>query len=58
MSTLQIESADVVKLVLQFLKENNLHKTFAVLQVVCVLRFDSRQVVNLSNQLAFPFPCV
>uniref|UniRef100_A0A0N4ZKN4 LisH domain-containing protein n=1 Tax=Parastrongyloides trichosuri TaxID=131310 RepID=A0A0N4ZKN4_PARTI len=32
MSTLQIESDDVVKLILQFLKENNLMRTFEALQ--------------------------
>jgi WD40 repeat-containing protein SMU1 len=33
MATLQLDAGDVIKVVLQFLKENNLHKSFAALQV-------------------------
>ncbi|KAH9605483.1 hypothetical protein KSS87_003920 [Heliosperma pusillum] len=35
MSTLEIEARDVIKIVLQFCKENSLHKTFQTLQSEC-----------------------
>ncbi|KAL5727716.1 Serine/threonine-protein kinase smu1 [Ranunculus cassubicifolius] len=35
MSTLEIESRDVIKIVLQFCKENSLHRTFQTLQSEC-----------------------
>ncbi|KAF3787999.1 Suppressor of mec-8 and unc-52 protein-like protein 1 [Nymphaea thermarum] len=35
MSTLEIEARDVIKIVLQFCKENSLHQTFQVLQSEC-----------------------
>ncbi|XP_077234734.1 suppressor of mec-8 and unc-52 protein homolog 1-like isoform X1 [Tasmannia lanceolata] len=35
MSTLEIEARDVIKIVLQFCKENSLHQTFQILQSEC-----------------------
>ncbi|XP_061351599.1 suppressor of mec-8 and unc-52 protein homolog 1-like isoform X3 [Gastrolobium bilobum] len=46
MSTLEIEARDVIKIVLQFCKENSLHQTFQTLQNECQVSLNTMDSVE------------